>query len=71
MWAVTGWAAATWLKCTALLGVAVGVAWLVCGAGSGWFWAVLATAAALEVHAVRQLGREWCAEARSSWWWSP
>lgn len=71
MWAVTGWAFATWLRCTLLLTALVGVAWLVLGTGSGWFWAALLGAGLLEVWAVRQLGREWAYEARSSWWWAP
>ncbi len=70
MWAVTGWALSTWAKLTALLAAGVGVAWLLLGAHSGWFWTVLLAAAGLEVYAIRQLGREWTYEARSSWWWS-
>jgi hypothetical protein len=71
MWAVTGWAVATWFKCTLLLAAVVGVVALVCGIGSGWFWGALVGAGVLEVWAVRQLGREWSYEARSSWWWAP
>jgi hypothetical protein len=71
MLAVTGWALATWLKSTLLLAAIVGVVWLVYGAGSGWFWGALVGSCVLEVWAVRQLGREWAYEARSSWWWAP
>lgn len=71
MWAVTGWALATWAKFTLLLAAFVGVAWLACGTGSGGFWAALLGAGVLEIYAVRQLAREWAYEARSSWWWAP
>lgn len=71
MWDVTGWALAVWLKITAFLAVGVGVAWLVLGDGWAWFWAACVGAVGLEVVAVRQLGREWSSEARSSWWWAP
>ncbi len=71
MWDVTGWALAVWLKITALLAAGVGVAWLLLGDGSDWFWAAWLAAVGLEVYAARQLGREWASEARSSWWWSP
>jgi hypothetical protein len=71
MWAVTGWALATWLKLTAVLAGVVLVVWLVHGAGSGWFWAAVLGGVALELWAIRQLGREWAYEARSSWWWAP
>lgn len=71
MWAVTGWAAATWLRITIALGVAVALCWWQLGDGSGWFWAVCAAAATLETYATRQLGREWAHEAHASWWWTP
>ena len=35
MWAVTGWAVATWLKITVFLALGVGAAWLWCS--PGWF----------------------------------
>lgn len=71
MWAVTGWALATWLKITAFVAGAVLVTWVVYGPGSVWFWAAVLGGGALELWAIRQLGREWAYEARSSWWWSP
>ena len=71
MWAVTGWALATWLKVTVFLAVAVGAVWLVWGVGSGQFLLALIGAVLLEGYAVRQLCREWAYEARSSWWWTP
>ncbi len=71
MWAVTGWALATWLKVTAFLAVLVGVVWLVWGGGSGQFLLAVIGAVLLEVYAIRQLCREWAYEARSSWWWTP
>jgi hypothetical protein len=70
IWAVTGWAVATWLKVTALLGGVVLVVWLVYGADSGWFWIAVGGGAVLELWTVRQLGREWASEARTSWWWA-
>ncbi|OJY42710.1 hypothetical protein [Pseudonocardia sp. 73-21] len=69
MWAVTGWAVATWLKLTVLLALGVGAAWL--WLDSGWFSVACIGAALAELWALRQLGREWAYEARSSWWWSP
>jgi hypothetical protein len=71
MWAVTGWALATGLKVTALLGALVLTIWLVYGSDSGWFWVAVLGGAALELWTIRQLGREWAYEARSSWWWAP
>ena len=71
MWAVTGWALATWLKVTVFLAAAVGVVWFVWGGQSGPFLLALTGAVLLEGYAVRQLCREWAYEARSSWWWSP
>lgn len=70
MWAVTGWAALTWLKLTAALAVAVGMCWLFLGTGSGWFWGITLAAVAIEVQATRALAAEWSAEARHSWWWT-
>jgi membrane protein YdbS with pleckstrin-like domain len=70
MWEVTGWALTTWLKVTVVLSVGVGAAWLVWGAGSGPFWLAALGAGLLELYAIRQVGREWAYEARSSWWWS-
>lgn len=71
MLAVTGWAATTWLKLTALLTVLVGGCWFALGTGSGWFWLVALGAVAVEVHLTGQLAKEWAHEARSSWWWAP
>ena len=39
MWAVTGWAVATWLKITVFLALGVGAAWLWCS--PGWFAAAI------------------------------
>ncbi len=49
MWAVTGWALATWARVTVLLGLGVLLAWLTLD--PGWFWLVtgLVTLAALAV----------------------
>ena len=69
MWAVTGWAVATWLKITVLLALGVGAAWLWCS--PGWFAVAVIVAVLGELWAIRQLVREWAWEARSSWWWSP
>ena len=69
MWAVTGWAVATWLKITVFLALAAGGAWLWCS--PGWFAVVVTAAALVELWAIRQLVKEWAYEARSSWWWSP
>ncbi len=44
MWAVTGWAVATWLKISLALAVGVGAAWVWCS--PGWF-VVCVTLAAL------------------------
>ncbi|GAA1187553.1 hypothetical protein [Pseudonocardia alaniniphila] len=70
MWSVTGWVFATWLKITLLLALAVLVAALVFGTGSGWFWLATAAAVLAELYVIRQLAREWGYEARLSWWWS-
>lgn len=69
MWAVTGWAAATWLRVTLTLAVIVGVCWWWLPTGSGWFWIVCLVAVLVEVWSVRALAAEWASEARSSWWW--
>jgi hypothetical protein len=71
MWAVTGWAIATWLKTSITLAAALAAAWWLCGAGSGAFTLACLAAAAAELYATRQLVREWCSEARMSWWWTP
>ena len=71
MWAVTGWALATWLKVTVVLGVLVGVAWLTWGGPSGQFLLAALGAVLAEAYTVRQLCREWADEARHSWWWTP
>jgi hypothetical protein len=70
MWAVTGWAAATWLRLTLALAATLGVLWLVLGTGSGWFWAAAIAAGLIEYRATRALAAEWGAEARCSWWWT-
>jgi hypothetical protein len=70
MWEVTGWAFATWLKITAALAAAVGVAWLVLGAESGLFWLITLAAVLLELFFGRQLVREWQHEASFRWWWA-
>ena len=69
MWAVTGWAVATWLKITVFLALAVGAAWLWCS--PGWFAVAVIVGVLVELWAIRQLAKEWAYEARSSWWWSP
>jgi len=70
MWDVTGWAAATWLKSTLLLGLLVAATWLTLGTGSGWFWTITAIAGATDVFIARQLSREWRYEASLRWWWT-
>jgi ABC-type phosphate transport system auxiliary subunit len=70
MWAVTGWAAATWLRLTLALAATLGLLWLVLGTGSGWFWAAVIGAALIEWQTTRALAAEWGAEARYSWWWT-
>lgn len=67
---VTGWAVATWLRITLALTAAVGVAWLLLGSDSGWFWVISATAATVDLFLARQLTREWYHEARLRWWWT-
>ncbi len=69
MWDVTGWAAATWLKTTILLAVALGVCWLVFGISSGPFVLACVAAAIAEIHVTRQLVREWTHEASLRWWY--
>ena len=71
MWAVTGWAIATWLKTSITLAAALAAAWWLCGAGSGEFTLACLAATAAELYVTRQLVREWCSEARMSWWWTP
>ncbi|SDG02339.1 hypothetical protein [Pseudonocardia oroxyli] len=70
MWAVTGWAAATWLRVTLALATALGVLWLVLGTGSGWFWAAVVGAVLVECQTTRALAAEWGYEARYTWWWT-
>ena len=53
MWAVTGWAVATWLKITVFLALGVGAAWLWCS--PGWFAVVVIAAVLVELWAIRQL----------------
>lgn len=66
----TGWVLRTWFKTTLLLGLIVGVLWLVLGTGSGWFWTAVAAAALVEWLLIRQLAREWAWQARGEWWWA-
>jgi hypothetical protein len=66
----TGWALATWGELTALLGLAVGVAWLLLGTASVWFWLIVAAVVLLDLFLARQLVREWGYEARYHWWWA-
>jgi hypothetical protein len=69
MWAVSGWALATWVKVTLLLTLGVLVAWL--ALTPGWFWLVAALAVLADLYVVRQLAREWADEARiTCWWWA-
>ena len=69
MWAVTGWAVATWLKVTVVLALAVLLAWLLLA--PGWFVLALGLAVLADLYAARQLAREWADEARlSCWWWA-
>jgi hypothetical protein len=70
MWAVTGWAAATWLKITIALAALLAVLWLALGTGSGWFWAAVIAAGFVEYRATRALVAEWGSEARYAWWWT-
>jgi len=51
MWAVTGWAVATWLKITVFLALSVGAAWLWCS--PGWFAVVVIVAVLVELNGVR------------------
>src|SRR6185437_2320609 len=50
MWAVTGWAVATWLKITVFLVLGVGAAWLWCS--PGWFAVIVIAAALVELWAI-------------------
>ena len=70
MWAVTGWAIATWLRVSLTVAAAVTVGWLAFGGHSAGFVAVCATAVLAEGYLSRQLIREWSDEARHRcWWW--
>ncbi len=69
MWAVTGWALATWLRVTVLLGLGVLLAWLTLD--PGWFWLVAGLAVLADCYAARQLCREWTHEAHLTCWWWP
>jgi hypothetical protein len=70
MWAVTGWAIATWLRVTVALTAVVVVAWLALGEHSGAFWLIFLAALLAEGYLSRQLLREWGDEARiTCWWW--
>jgi hypothetical protein len=68
---VTVWAVVTWLKTSTMLAAAVAAAWWLCGRGSGEFILVCLATAAAELYLSRQVIREWCSEARMSWWWTP
>ena len=70
MWEVTGWALITFIKVTFGLAVTVGIAWLVLGDNSGWFWIITGTAVMAELFLARQLVREWGHEASFRWWWA-
>ncbi|NMI00855.1 hypothetical protein [Pseudonocardia acidicola] len=70
MWAVTGWALATWLKITAALALLVAGCWAWLGTSSGWFWVAAVAAAWIDLWAARALATEWESEARASWWWT-
>jgi hypothetical protein len=71
MWGVTAWVFATWLKWTVLFLLAVGMGWWWLGTDHGGFLLLCAAAALGELYVTRALLREWCSEARLSWWWSP
>jgi hypothetical protein len=68
MWGVTGWAIATWLRVTVLLGLGVGAVWLWCS--PGWFAFCVVVAVLAEIWLLRQLAREWSYQASASWWWT-
>ena len=70
MFGVTLWALATWLKATGALVLLVLAGWWWLGTDHGGFL-LLATGAVFgELYVTRALIREWCSEARMSWWWS-
>lgn len=68
MWAVTGWALATWAKLTALLAVVLGVCWWQLDTST--FALACVGAALVELWLIAALFGEWVSEARSSWWWT-
>lgn len=68
MWAVTGWALATWAKLTVLAALVLAVCWWQLAPG-GFLLACIA-AALFELWLIGALAAEWIAEARSSWWWT-
>jgi hypothetical protein len=71
MWGVTLWCAATWLRWTILFALAVLASWWWLGTEHGGFVLIGLAAAIAELYITRALIREWCSEARVSWWWSP
>jgi hypothetical protein len=71
MWGVTLWCAATWLRWTLLFALAVLAAWWWFGTEHGVFVLICLVGAVAELYVTRALVREWCSEARLSWWWSP
>lgn len=68
MWAVTGWAFATWAKLTILLVIVVGVCWWQLDTGT--FALACVAAGLVELWMISALAGEWVSEARSSWWWT-
>ena len=69
MWATTAWALLTWAKVTAALALGVLLAWLTLDPGG--FWLVVVLAVLADLHAARQLCREWAHEAHVTCWWWP
>ena len=70
MWGVTAWAFATWLRFTLLfvIALAAGGWWL--GVHHGGFVLLCVGTAVGQLYVTRSLVREWCHEARLSWWWT-
>jgi hypothetical protein len=69
MWGVTAWCAATWLRWTLLFTLAVLAGWWWLGSEHGGFVLITLAATVGELYVTRALLREWCSEARLSWWW--
>ena len=72
MWGVTAWVLATWLRWPFCSPLAVAdrlvVARRLTTAGS---CCSASPPRVAELYVTRALVREWCSEARLSWWWSP